>query len=374
MAARTQHLDLSDDSLWSHWSARIHASTRQDAERALASPTLDLGHLAALLSPAAAPLLEDLAARARAVTLRRFGRTVVLYVPLYLSSACTNRCTYCGFSQDRGGTRRTLRLEEVAIEARRLRELGFEHVLLLTGEDLREAPLGYLRDAVALCRGLFSSVGVEVYPLDEPGYRTLAEAGCDSLTLYQETYHAPTYRSVHPAGPKSRRRHRLEAPARAASAGLRSVGIGALLGLADWRVEGMFLAAHGSMLRQRFWRTRLSIGFPRLRTAPGAGLPLHGLDEAELTQLICALRLFFADADLVLSTRERGAYRDGMVGLGITRMSAGSRTQPGGYALVDESLAQFEVTDGRLPADVAAMIEARGFEPVWKDFDRSFGP
>ena len=364
--------DLGDPSTWDRFADLVRAATADDVERALSGRPEAPAQLASLLSPAAGARLEDLATAAARETRRRFGRVVVLYVPLYLSNECTNRCAYCGFSHEQGIARATLDGDEVAAEMDRLEEHHFDHVLLLTGEDRRAAPPSYLCDAVARAHQRFASVGIEVYPMSRGEYAELVAAGCDAITLYQETYHRPTYRVMHSGGPKRDFAGRLEAPARAAAAGMRSVGIGALLGLADWRVEGMFLGLHGRVLRRAHWRSRLSIGFPRLHTLPDGTPPAHPLSEPELTQLICAMRLTFPDADLVLSTRERPAFRDGMAGIGVTRMSAGSSTRPGGYALDAGAGEQFAVADDRDTALVAAVIESRGFEAVWKDWDREF--
>ncbi len=363
---------LRDEASWARFRKLVYGATAAQVERALGAEEPDLDDLAALLSPAAAAALEELAARARELTLRRFGRIIVLYVPLYLSNECTNGCTYCGFAHDRPIRRRTLEPAEIQAEADRLAQEHFDHVLLLTGEDRRAAPPEYLQQAVAYCHRRFSSVGIEIYPMAAAEYALLVEAGCDGLTLYQETYHQPTYRRIHPRGPKRDFGHRLDAPERAAQAGMRTVGIGALLGLADWRIEGLFLGLHGKLLRRQYWRSKLSVGFPRLRGEPGGGLERQVLTERDLTQLICAMRIALPDADLVLSTRERASYRDGMVGLGITRMSAGSRTDPGGYASEVAAGEQFAVTDQRSPAEVAATIERKGYEAVWKDWDREF--
>ncbi len=363
---------LTDPGSWERFGGMVASATSADVDRVLGRRPEGPRDLAALLSVAAGERLEALASAAAAETRRRFGRVVVLYVPLYLSNECVNRCAYCGFSHEQDIPRATLDAAGVAAELDRLKEHHFDHVLLLTGEDRRAAPVEYVRDAVARAHGRFASVGIEVYPMGEGEYRTLVGAGCDAITLYQETYHQPTYRAVHPGGPKRDFAARLAAPGLAAAAGMRSVGIGALLGLQDWRVEGMFLGLHGHTLRRTHWRARLSIGFPRLHALPDGSPPPMPLTEPALTQLICAMRLTFPDADLVLSTRERATFRDGMVGLGVTRMSAGSCTRPGGYAIDDGAGEQFAVTDGRDPAQVAATIEARGFEAVWKDWDREF--
>jgi 2-iminoacetate synthase len=359
---------------WNRLQAMVLGAGEADVRRALGRERLQPADLGALLSRAAAPYLDEMAARATAVTLRRFGRTVVLYAPLYLSNECVNRCTYCGFAHERAVLRRTLDHAELLAEARRLRDEGFGHVLLLTGEDRKAAPVPWIADAVAASRTVFDSAAVEIYPLDRDGYASLVDAGCDGVTLYQESYDPEVYARVHPRGPKADYEGRMLAPARAAAAGMRWVSIGALLGLSDWRAEGLAMALHGRALRKAHWRTRLAIGFPRLRDDPGADVPLQPLDDRELTQLIVAMRLFLPDADLVLSTREQAALRDALVGVGITRMSAGSRTSPGGYALEADAGAgeQFAVTDRRTPAEVSAMLAGQGFEPVWKDWDRAF--
>lgn len=358
--------------LWDELGGLLHRVTTENVRQALQKEQRELFDLAALISPLARPFLDEMAARARSLTERRFGRTIMLYVPLYISNSCVNRCTYCGFSLDHQFKRRTLNLTEIEVEIERLQGEGFEHLLLLTGEDKRAVPVADMAQAVALCHSKVSSVSVEVYPMAQHEYAQLIDAGCDSLTLYQETYHQPTYKIVHPAGPKANYGKRMAAPIAGAAAGMRSVSMGALLGLTDWRIESLYMALHGAYMHHKYYRTRLSFGFPRLRDDPGGGLKLQPMSEADLAQLIFAMRLVFADADLVLSTRERQAFRDGMVGLGVTRMSAGSKTQPGGYSLDNGAGEQFAITDGRSPAEVLDMIVAQGYEPVWKDFDQGF--
>jgi len=364
--------DLGDPGTWDRVEEQVHSRDRGDVRHALECERPGPAELAALLSPAAMGDLPEMAARAAALTRRRFGHTAVLYAPLYLSNECSNGCTYCGFSRSRTIARRTLAEDEIVAEAELLRGQGFGHVLLLTGEDRGAAPVRYIRRAVERCREVFSSVAVEVYPLDESEYASLAAAGCDGVTLYQETYDPLTYDRIHPWGPKSDFGFRLDAPGRAAAAGMRWMSIGALLGLADWRTEAWMLAAHGHALRRRYWRTRLAIGFPRLRDEPGGDLSLQPLADRDLAQMIVALRLAFPDADLVLSTRESAKLRDALIGVGVTRLSAGSRTHPGGYTLGADAGEQFAVTDRRSPAEVAAALVERGIEPVWKDWDPSF--
>lgn len=352
--------------------ALVAGATPADVDRALRADPLQPRDVAALLSPAARPRLEVLARRSAALTRRRFGRVMQLYAPLYLTSACVNRCTYCGFSQELAIPRRTLSLDEVAAEAEAVRAQGFRHLLLVAGEAPRVVDVGYLEAVAARLSRRFDSLSIETGPFPLEGYRRLALAGVDGLTIYQETYLPDVYRQVHVKGPKHSYRRRLAFIEAGGRAGFRTLGIGALLGLAPWAIEAYCLALHGRALARAFWRSRIAVSFPRIRPAAGGYAPAHPVSDADLVQMICALRLALPDAELVLSTREPAALRDRLVSLGITRMSAGSRTSPGGYQAAAPGAEQFAVDDDRAPADVARMLLARGLEPVWKDFDRAF--
>lgn len=352
--------------------AAIAASTAADVERALRRDALEPRDLAALLSPAARDRLEDLAARSAATTRRRFGRVMQLYAPLYLSNECVNRCTYCGFSHELAIPRRTLTLDEVDAEAEAIRALGFRHLLLVAGEAPRTVNVEYLSAVAGRVARRFDAIAIETGQFPEEGYRRLVEAGVDGLTIYQETYLPEVYRRLHLRGPKHSYARRLAHMEAGGRAGFRSLGIGALLGLAPWPVEAYCMALHGRALARTFWRSRVAVSFPRIRPAAGGYAPAHPVSDADLVQMICALRLFLPDAELVLSTREPAALRDQLAGLGITRMSAGSRTSPGGYQEEDPGGEQFAVDDDRSPGEVARMLLARGLEPVWKDFDRAF--
>jgi 2-iminoacetate synthase len=355
---------------------RIYATTGDDARRALAAERPGEGEVAALLSPAAEPLLEEMAQRSAAITERRFGKVINLYAPLYLSNECTNSCTYCGFSRTLDIERNTLTAGQVQAEARILHEEGFRHILLVAGEDPRAVTIDYLLDCVGGLRELFDSIAIEIQPLKLPQYRRLAEAGVDGLTLYQEVYDPSIYPRYHPAGPKRVFGARLAAIEAGGDAGFRSLGIGTLLGLADWRVEAALLAMHGRYLTRRFWKSRVAISFPRLQGFACREInPEHRVTPGHMVQMLCVMRLTLPDAELVLSTRESADFRDNMIGLGVTRFSAGSRTSPGGYSSpLDHEGEQFDVCDDRSAEVVAASIAARGFEPVWKDFDRRFIP
>ncbi len=328
--------------------------------------------LAALLSPAAEPLLPRLAARSRDITRQRFGRTTQIYAPLYLSNYCINRCAYCGFSAGNRIHRRRLSLDEAEAEAEILRRRGFQHILLVSGEAPAVLDVDYLEAIALRLRDRFAAVSIEVQPLEEDEYARLFTAGITAVAVYQETYDRRTYNRVHLAGKKCDYDYRLDTPARAAAAGMREIGIGALLGLSDWRAEGLAIGLHLAWLRKHFWQTAFTVSFPRLRPAAGEFEPLVEVNEKNLSQLIFALRIFDPDVGLILSTREEPRYRDGMLGLGPTRYSAGSCTSPGGYSHEDHDGEQFSVGDHRSMDEVCQVIRSRGFDPVCKDWDRIF--
>ncbi len=352
--------------------ARIVAKRPADVEAALHAAHLGLEEFMALLSPAAAGYLEPMAQRAHRLTMQRFGKTILMYAPLYLSNECTNGCRYCGFNAHNEVPRRTLTLDEIEAEATVLADRGFRHLLLVTGEAPKAADNAYLVAAVERIRSLFSSMSIEVYPMDEPGYRRMIGAGIDGLTLYQETYDRGLYAEMHPFGKKRDFDFRLRAPEHAAAAGMRRIGIGALLGLGKFRVEAFCTGLHALHLARHFWRTHLTVSFPRMRPADGGFQPLNPVSDRDFVQLICALRLLLPDVGLVLSTRESAKLRDNLLPLGITQMSAGSCTSPGGYAEKDESGRQFIIDDDRSAAEVDAMLRSRGYDPVWKDWDTAF--
>ena len=355
--------------------ARARAATGADVERALRAPRPTLADFAALLSPAAAPRLEDLARRASDVTVRRFGRTIHLFAPLYVSNECVSVCTYCGFSAGNEIARRTLSVDEVRGEARELTARGFRHLLLVAGEHARIVGKDYLVECVRALAPEVPALSIEVQVWDTATYRRLVEAGCDGLVVYQETYDRQRYGDVHLKGKKRNYDWRLSAPDRGAEAGMRRLGIGALLGLSpDWRLEALAVAAHARALVRRWWRCEVTVSLPRLRPAAGVEAPASAVDDRGFVQLLCALRVLLPDVGLVLSTREPPALRDALLRLGVTHVSAGSSTEPGGYAAPDGAEPQFEVADTRGPAEVAAVVRAAGFDPVWKDWQRVAPP
>ncbi|HEV3474903.1 MAG TPA: 2-iminoacetate synthase ThiH [Actinomycetota bacterium] len=323
---------------------------------------------AALLSPAAAERLESLARAARRLTLARFGRTMHMYAPLYLSNECLTTCAYCGFAKSLPVARKTLGHGEALQEAKHLLAQGFRSILLLTGEHERATGVEFLERHLRSLSLAVPSLAVEVQVWGEGDYRRLRDAGCEGVVIYQETYDPRRYAEVHVAGRKRDYRWRLLGPERAARAGMRRVGVGALLGLSDdWRFEALAAAAHARFLMKDHWRSQVTVSVPRIRPSGSGFQPRTEVGDHELTQLICALRLFLPDAGLVLSSRERPELRDALHRIGITHTSAGSHTEPGGYEHPGEAEQQFEVADHRSPAEVAESLRAMGYEPVWED-------
>jgi len=352
---------------------KIAASTTKQIDQALRQPRLSIDNFLSLLSPSISDnQLENMAQQANRITRQRFGRVILLYAPLYLSNECFNGCKYCGFSADNHFPRKTLTLDEIEREAKILRQQGFRHMLLLTGEAPKIAGIGYLEKAVGIIKKYCGSVSIEVFPMDTDGYRRMVAAGVDGLTLYQETYDRELYKQLHPYGPKSDYDYRLDAPERAGQAGLRRIGIGSLLGLGNSLSDVFYSGLHALYLARKFWRTQVTLSFPRICPADGGFQPNSIVDDRQLTQFICALRLLLPDAGLVLSTREGAELRNNLLPLGITQMSAGSCTAPGGYGEDDHDAEQFAISDERSPAEVEAFLKSHGYEAVWKDWDGAF--
>jgi 2-iminoacetate synthase len=374
----------------------VSASTAA-ARTSLNQSRLSLGDFAHLISPAGAELLEPLLRRSRQLTQQRFGKVIRLFAPLYLSNECINACTYCGFSRENPILRVTLSPEEVQREARALREQGFRNILLVAGEHPRFVSEAYLAECVRLLHEEVPSLSLEVAPMETEAYRPVVQAGADGLVVYQETYDRAVYAAMHTTGPKRNFAWRMETPERAYAAGFRRLGIGALFGLGNWRLEAISVAAHAAYLLRNCWKAQLTISLPRLRPCAGEFQPLTHLSDRELVQLVGAFRLMFPDVGLVLSTRESPQLRNGLMPLGITLMSAGSHTEPGGYTgagkeklhhtergrIVDlgasegaspgkppvAATSQFQIADERSAAEVAQAIRQLGYEPVWKDWD-----
>ncbi|MCB1090516.1 MAG: 2-iminoacetate synthase ThiH [Verrucomicrobiae bacterium] len=346
-----------------------------------------------MLQPAGPAELESLAARSAALTRRHFGRTMRLFAPLYLSNECVNNCAYCGFSRDNSIFRVTLTVDQVVREARHLAGQGFRNVLLVAGEHPKFVSEGYLQDCIDAIKPFIPTIGIEVGPMEDDQYAEIVQHGAEGLVVYQETYDRPVYQTLHTAGPKKNFDWRLDCPERAYAGGFRRVGIGALMGLADWRYEALRLAAHLEYLYRHGWKATYTVSLPRLRPAAGEFQPQFAISDPEFVQLICALRLSFPQVGIVLSTRESAALRDALFPLGITSISAGSHTEPGGYTgegredlhltvrgrrveldeRPDQSCAtgQFDISDHRSPSQIAERLRSEGFDPVWKDWDHA---
>lgn len=362
---------------WSEIENEFQCRTAADVESALGAvhtAGVDFNHLISLLSPAAENYLEPMAREANLLTRQRFGNTISLFAPIYASNFCHNSCAYCGFNSKNPVKRLTLTPEQVRDEGEFIHRLGFRHLLLVSGEAPEIVTLDYLARITELLKPLFSSVAVEIYPMSLSQYRSLVASGVDGLTVFQETYNEQLYSRVHLGGKKRDFRWRLETPDRGGEAGFRRIGLGALLGLGDWRTEAFHMGLHARYLMRKYWKSQVSISFPRLRPSAGSFEIPHPVSDKNLVQLLTALRLFLPDAGFTLSTRESAELRDHLIPLGITSMSAGSKTDPGGYthALEDRAEAQFEIADERPPETVAEAIRQRGYEPVWKDWDEAF--
>ena len=378
-------------------SQSLGASTEQ-VSAAMRKSHLGLEDFARLISPAAGQMLETLCQRSQQLTRQRFGRVIRLFAPLYLSNECINNCKYCGFSRDNPILRVTLSIDEVRREADALKEQGFRNILLVAGEHPKFVSNGYLADCVRTLHAEFPSISLELGPMETAEYLPLVEQGADGLVVYQETYDREVYAEMHTAGPKRNFDWRLETPERGYAAGFRRLGIGALYGLADWRREAISLAAHAQYLLNHCWKAQLTISLPRLRPCAGEFEPLTHLGDREMAQLICAFRLFLPDVGLVLSTREPANLRNGLIPMGITLISAGSHTEPGGYtgagkekihhtergrivelaagssewspgAGATNATGQFQIADERSPGEMAGILRGLGYEPVWKDWD-----
>lgn len=364
--------DTFDTYNWATISARIEATTIEEARHALSRPKKTIDDFLRLVSPAAQALLEPMAQLSQKLTQQRFGKTIQLYAPLYLSNECQNICTYCGFSLDNPIKRKTLNNFELLQEAMALKTMGVHHILLVSGEANKTVGIDYFLNAIRLLKPHFVHISVEVQPLSIAAYKLLHEAGVHSILVYQETYHREVYKQYHPKGKKSNFPYRLETPDRIGTAGLHKIGLGVLLGLEDWRVDSFFNALHIDYLQKTYWQTKYSVSFPRLRPAEGIIEPNFIMEDKDLLQLICAYRIWNEDLEISISTRESEHFRNHIIPIGVTSMSAASKTNPGGYVVDPASLEQFETSDERSMQSIKALIRQAGYEPVMKDWDAAF--
>lgn len=364
---------------WEKVSERIASVSDADVKRTLTKAIanrkiLDADDFIVLVSEAADAYLEEMALLSRRFTLERFGKTISMYIPMYVSNACTNKCVYCGFNHDNPMTRTILTMQQVKEECKAIKQLGpFENILLVSGEFPSLCGVDYFKEVMATCRPFFHNMTIEVQPMKQAQYESLVEAGLHGVVCFMETYHKPSYRECHPRGMKSIFEWRLNGYDRMGHAGLHKIGMGVLLGLQpEWRTDATILAIHLRYLQRKYWRTRYSINFPRMCPSESGFQPRAVVTDRQLAQLTFAFRIFDHDVDISYSTRESKEFRRHMMPLGVTSMSAGSRTEPGGYASVPEALEQFSITDDRSPVAVAADIRAGGYEPIWKDWDSIF--
>ncbi|MDO4190289.1 MAG: 2-iminoacetate synthase ThiH [Bacteroidales bacterium] len=360
---------------WDEITQRINSKTEQDVRRALTKAHCDEDDFMAMISPAAAPYLEQMAALSKQYTEARFGKTMSMFIPLYITNSCTNSCIYCGFHIANPMPRTILTMQEVENEYKAIKKLGpFENLLIVTGENPAKAGVDYLASALDIAKKYFSNLKIEVMPLKAEEYEFLTHHGMNGVICFQETYHRENYKIYHPRGMKSNFEWRVNGFDRMGQAGVHSIGMGVLIGLEkEWRTDITMMAIHLRYLQKNYWRTKYSVNFPRMRPSENGGFqPNVVISDRELAQVTFAMRIFDHDVDISYSTREPADLRDHMATLGVTTMSAASRTEPGGYYSYPQTLEQFHVSDERTVEQVAEALRRVGREPVWKDWDASF--
>lgn len=358
---------------WTDTTKCIASKSAKDVEIALGKEHLSIDDFMALISPAAVPYLEPMAQLSHQYTMERFGKTMSMYIPLYISNACTNFCVYCGFNHDNPITRTTLSMTQIEEECKAIRRLGpFENLLIVTGEHPLIAGVDYIEKALQVARPYFNNLSIEVMPLKTEDYHRLTLSGLNGVVCFQETYNEANYKKYHPKGMKSLYDWRLNGYDRMGQAGVHKIGMGVLIGLEDWRTDIVMMARHLRYLRKNYWKTKYSVNFPRMRPSEGHFQPNVVMSDKELAQVTFAFRIFDHDVDISYSTRENPTFRANMMKLGVTSMSAGSKTEPGGYVSTPDALEQFEVSDNRSPEQVADEIRKLGYEVVWKDWDKVF--
>ena len=360
---------------WEETTVKIAAKNSMDVRRALAKQHLDVEDFMALISPAAEPFLEQMAHLSQRYTQERFGNTMSMFIPLYITNSCSNSCVYCGFHRENPMARTILTVDQCEDEFKAIKRLGaFENLLIVTGENPAKAGPKYLAAVLDRAKPYFSNLKIEVMPLSTEDYEMLTHHGLNGVICFQETYHAENYKLYHPHGMKSKFEWRLDGFDRMGMAGVHSIGMGALLGLEkEWRTDVAMLAYHLRYLQKKYWRTKYSVNFPRMRPAQNEGFrPNCFVTDRQLAQITFAMRIFDHDVDISYSTREPALIRNNMCRLGVTTMSAASRVNPGGYYTYPDALEQFSVSDDRTVEAIAESLGQRGVEPVWKDWDSSF--
>lgn len=351
----------------------VEKTTPQKARASLAAAAIGAStprDFAALLSPAAGDLLEEMAKVAHDLTLNHFGRSINIFTPLYISDVCFNQCRYCGFNARNPQPRRHLSVEEARREAEFVARQGFSHILLLTGDARNLSSPEYIEEVVRAIKPLFASIGIEVYSLSEEEYRNLVHAGVDSMTMFQETYEPELYNWLHPAGPKRDYLFRLGAPERAARAGMRSIGVGALLGLNEFAYDAFFTGLHAWWLQKSFPGLEISVSIPRICPHEGEFEVRHEVDDKKFVQYVLALRCFLPHVSITCSSRESAQMRNNLLPLGVTRVSAGVSTAVGGRATKNlKNSSQFEISDSRSLEEMRRDLSLLGYQAVLKDWE-----
>lgn len=342
--------------------------TDEDILNTINKDKLDEFDFLKLLSPTAEKYLEEMAVKSNKLSLQYFGKSIILYTPMYLANYCANKCSYCSFNVENKIARKKLTLEEVEIEAKNISKTGLKHILILTGESKSKTPVSYIKDCVKVLKKYFDSICIEIYPLEEDEYKDLVSAGVDSLTIYQEVYNEDIYDKVHILGPKKNYKFRLDAPERGCKSKMRSVNIGALLGLFDFRIEAFMSGLHGYYLQSKYLDVEISFSLPRIRPYIGSPIDIHNVNDKNLVQIMLALKLFMPYAGINISTRESADFRENLIPLGVTKMSAGVCTEVGGHSQSNKSSSQFEISDIRSVSEIAISLEEKGYQPIFKDW------
>ncbi len=346
----------------------INNVTDDEVTRVINKEGLNEFDFLTLISPKAQNHLEYMARKSQQLTLQHFGKVIFLFTPLYLSNFCVNHCVYCGFNTNNEIVRKKLTLEEVECEAKAISEMGHRHLLILTGESRQQSPVSYMKECTEILKKYFSSISIEVYPMETDEYRQLVKSGIDGITMFQEVYNEDSYGIFHPKGPKHNYRYRLDAPERACMASMRTVGIGALLGLENIVSEAFFTGLHANYLQNKYPDTEISVSLPRMRPHVGQFQPEYEVSDRFLVQVMLALRLYMPRTGITVSTRESAEFRDNLIGLGVTKISAGSSTEVGGYAEKGKTEGQFDISDDRNVDEIKEMLYKKGYQPVFKDW------
>lgn len=344
--------------------------TAKDVKEALAAKTCSVDNFKALLSPAALPFLEEIAQKAQKETRKHFGNSVAIFTPLYIANYCENYCVYCGFNCHNKIKRAQLNAEEIEKEMQAIAETGLEEVLILTGESPNKSSVEYIGEACKIAKKYFKLIGLEVYPMDSKDYAYLHECGADFVTVFQETYNSDKYKTLHLGGRKRIFPYRLNAQERAIMGGMRGVGFAALLGLDDFRKDALATGMHAYLLQKKYPHAEIAFSCPRLRPIINNDkINPKDVHEPQLLQIICAYRIFMPFASITISTRECERFRDNIIQIAATKISAGVNVGIGGHSQEEEKGdEQFEISDGRSVDEIYQMIEDNGMQPVMTDY------